>query len=617
MLHSATFIAMRFFTTMLFVAIACCVSAQPLTMLRNCEPGAWGSNPRYLSQHPDGKILFSSSRGTGLFATWISDGTAVGTQWIGDIFAVEAAPIGNRSLLKFADGGLGATDGTDTGTHTLHGPATGLLAMIGKFCVLGGQAFFIGEDSLHGRELWTTDGTIAGTRLVKDINPGTSPGIWIDAFFSPYVGMLHPISLDSQRLIFLAQDGLSGTQFWITDGSDTGTHKITNIDSAYYGLTLRWYLNSQKPAYWHIYNGKLFFVATGGGGTALWSLDGTPGGTTLVKQLHSADSLFGPGVEIARHAFAPVGNQFIFAAPSALGRELWISDGTTAGTSLLKDVAPGTKSGSPIYFTPFNGKVLFSAVDTGGIHQTWITDGTAAGTMLLASFTGNNTVGSPSYPVQLPGGYLTVGARAYFSAHTHAAGRELWYTDGTAAGTAMCAQINPGTASANPSFLTYFDGMLVLIASTSSLYKALLRYDPTADTFLPVQSSPTALPASAEALHRLSDSVLFLACDSRNGAGIEPHVMRSTTLTTHSPQLSQEAGHFAVWPNPARETLHIRADNFPATVTIADVWGRVWLRESQRSREQSISIAHLPMGVYFLTLQVIGVAKTTKKIVVR
>lgn len=65
------------------------------------------------------------------------------------------------------------------------------------------------------------------------------------------------------------------------------------------------------------------------------------------------------------------------------GLELWVSDGTTEGTQLLKDIFPGSQNGVPREFGEFNGKLFFVVDD--GVHsaEPWYTDGTAEGTYML------------------------------------------------------------------------------------------------------------------------------------------------------------------------------------------------------------------------------------------
>jgi len=77
------------------------------------------------------------------------------------------------------------------------------------------------------------------------------------------------------------------------------------------------------------------------------------------------------------------GKTVFFAFDQAHGKELWVTNGTQAGTQLLKDINPGTTGSAGIYFAPFNGKLYFNAND--GTHgpELWVTDGTAAGTQLV------------------------------------------------------------------------------------------------------------------------------------------------------------------------------------------------------------------------------------------
>src|SRR5437660_9235571 len=54
----------------------------------------------------------------------------------------------------------------DVNQNTLSSNPSGIVAA-------GSTAYFVADDGTHGPELWRTDGTAAGTALVKDINPGT------------------------------------------------------------------------------------------------------------------------------------------------------------------------------------------------------------------------------------------------------------------------------------------------------------------------------------------------------------------------------------------------------------------------------------------------------------
>jgi ELWxxDGT repeat protein len=91
----------------------------------------------------------------------------------------------------------------------------------------------------------------------------------------------------------------------------------------------------------------------------LWRSDGTAAGTVLVKDI-------APGGAIAKPTDLTVVNgTLFFVATSTSGRELWKSDGTTAGTVLVKDIntTSGTSSSSPTSLTDVNGTLFFAATD--------------------------------------------------------------------------------------------------------------------------------------------------------------------------------------------------------------------------------------------------------------
>jgi ELWxxDGT repeat protein len=120
--------------------------------------------------------------------------------------------IGLGSTLLFTDpyGDLWKTDGTAAGTVVVKSlPLT--VGLTNAPVVSGGSVFFQGCTSTNGCELWKTDGTSAGTVLVKDIRPGSSSS--------------GPIQLTDVNgtLFFAANDGATGLELWKSDGTAAGT----------------------------------------------------------------------------------------------------------------------------------------------------------------------------------------------------------------------------------------------------------------------------------------------------------------------------------------------------------------------------------------------------------
>lgn len=181
-----------------------------------------------------------------------------------------------------------------------------------------------------------------------------------------------------------------------------------------------------------------------------------------------------------------VGDVMYFQAsiPTATGDELWRTDGTAAGTALVKDIRPGPQSSGVRYLTNVNGRLFFTANDGSNGVELWTSDGTAAGTHLLKDLRPGVESSNPRY--------LTyVGGALYFIANDGTSGRSLWRSDGTSAGTML---FDAPVPEASPQPFGVLADTLYYAGSTV-LGVELLRVEPGASTAVLVKDSVLALRA--------------------------------------------------------------------------------------------------------------------------
>src|SRR5262249_18949535 len=101
------------------------------------------------------------------------------------------------------------------------------------------------------------------------------------------------------------------------------------------------------------------------------------------------------------------------------GRELWKSDGTGAGTVLVKDIKAGSAGSGASGLRNVNGTLYFAADDGATGMELWRSDGTADGTVLVADI-------NPGSASSSPAGLTVAGSHFFFSADDGVHGRELW-----------------------------------------------------------------------------------------------------------------------------------------------------------------------------------------------
>ncbi|MCA9199164.1 MAG: PKD domain-containing protein, partial [Planctomycetales bacterium] len=353
-------------------------------LVKDIRPGYYGSAPLNLID-VGGVLFFSADDGEHGRELWKSDGTAAGTVPLGAFEPDEIANVGGALFFQAAEfensikQQLWTSDGTPEGTRLVKyiENSNGDSISSQEFVDIGGTTYFVAESSDFGQELWKSDGTESGTAMVRDIRPN--------------------------------------------QGSSS-IRSLSNID------------------------GTLYFIANDGTGFELWASDGTEAGTTAVTNFVATNVGFGELV-------VQDDTLFFVVLDATSGSELWTSDGTTAGTTRVKDIYPGSTGSSPQHLTVVGDRVYFSARDNSFGFELWSSDGTSAGTVRIKDIATGSASSSPS-------NLIAVGDHLFFEAADATSGRELWFSDGSTAGTYRIQDLTPGTGSSNLTLMTSLGDVL-------------------------------------------------------------------------------------------------------------------------------------------------------------
>lgn len=224
--------------------------------------------------------------------------------------------------------------------------------------------------------LWVTDGTSAGTSELTVANA------YFDGLFDN--GSFPEFTMLGNRALFVGRDASLRDGLWVTNGTAAGTRELNVKGAGDTGL-----FRDDAPDFTVLGHKALFDGVDSNGFHNLWVTDGTAAGTLEFKgRGASGFGLFTTAGELvsAKH-FGILENKAIFAgADKSNENGLWVTDGTSAGTSELKVAGAnslGLLAGDNTYdadFISLGAKVLFVGWDADGDTGLWITDGTAAGT---------------------------------------------------------------------------------------------------------------------------------------------------------------------------------------------------------------------------------------------
>lgn len=482
-------------------------TSQGTMRIKDIYPGrndsGWARAPARLGD----SILFFADDTLHGFEMWETDGTLNGTHLIKDvnILGDDSRPMevvamnGDVffSAWEWEHGReLWKSSGTTATTSLLMDIGTGIYSFysssIPRYLTLSGQyLFFVANDSVHGYELWRTDGTSEGTTLVMDILPGNESAFTTSPYHSPLIdvnGTLFffanneigemglwtttgsventtlvkefsyvdisseaaSMSVINDTLFFVASDDGNGDELWKSDGTETGTMRVKDIYPGNYG---------SSPAYLTNVNDTLYFSAYDGThGWELWKSDGTETGTIMIKDIWEGNIGSSPGflTNVSGTLYFRASNGYPFGE----GYELWKSDGTEAGTVLVKDICIGAGSSDLSSLTNIDGTLYFIANDGSTGAELWKSDGTEAGTVQVKDI---NPGIDGLYEYVVPD-LTNVDGIVYFCANNGSNGSELWRSDGTEAGTMLVMDIWPGINGSFPEYLTNVDGTLYFSA---------------------------------------------------------------------------------------------------------------------------------------------------------
>ena len=579
----------------LFAGLALTTStaqAQLPYRIADVNPNLVGSEPSGFVALPDGTVLFAASDPEHGRELWRSDGTAAGTYRVRDIYAgpLSSGPEGfvvwdgvAYFAARDADHGLELwrSDGTEAGTFLVHdiqpGPAGSLPQRRIPFDPGFGVAvtppvetangvLFGADDGVHGVELWVSDGTTAGTSMLGDLYPGTMSsqadptlaldglvyipvfeavggGLWVsDGTVAGTRKLALPVVNHPSDLVVFGDRVCFGTsiELFCTDGTDAGTVEVANLGvngvggltpaggllfftHSYPGL-IKLFVTDGTPdtergllstnfvdRFWigrptAVGDRIVFPVDTKAHGEELWVSDGTPDGTTMLVDLHGGAEGSEPS------GLTAFGDDVVFGADDGeSGRELWRTDGTADGTVMIADASPGAEGSDPTSLVALDDRLWMAATGTSTGAEPWTSDGTAAGTAAVAQLDAMST-GPANVRAVTRFGELWL-----FFADDGTYGDEPWVSDGTEAGTRMLRDIATGSSSSNGRTPVAVGDRVFFAADDGSRQPQLWVSDGTPNGTNALTAMPTAVFGGPEDLVALADRLLFTLDESSNG----------------------------------------------------------------------------------------------------
>ncbi|MBO9702839.1 MAG: T9SS type A sorting domain-containing protein [Sporocytophaga sp.] len=450
------------------------------------------------------------------------------------------------------DAEIWKTDGTATGTKLLKdiNPSGPSNPDDVRFIQFNSEFYFSAYDS-YGQELWKSDGTTEGTVRVSDINQS---------------GSSYPNNLTAfnSELYFSAFDG-TGTYLFKTNG--TAITKVSDVQVGHYEMA--------------VYNSMLYF---GGidpqNNIGLYKTNGNIGEESLVKQTTTGESSSSP------YDLKVLNNKLYFSAEHMnAGIELWVSDGTNAGTNAITS---GNKA--PSQLTLLNGTIFFSAINGEEGRELWKTDGTLSGTELVKDVNPTSSSGVTE---------LTIfNSELYFIADDGSHGFELWKSNGTEVGTIMVKDINP-SGDGDPFYLTVYNGQLYFGANDGTLGAELWKSDGSEDgTVLVMDINQGANESDPGDFHVFKNALYFSADNGTDGF----ELWKFSNVTGIKDKAISDA--INIYPNPAYQycDIDLKYVKNITSISVMNSLNQLVKQVKVSASQNRIETEDLPVGLYHIIL---------------
>jgi ELWxxDGT repeat protein len=476
------------------------------------------------------------------------------------------------------------TDGTTDNSSNIIDTASGLVAMTTgtafSNAVLNGEAHFLAS--------YNSGATGAFSRITKagftttDCNAYGNLGGFTGFANSQ---LSKQVVLNNQILFvpnIVSATNVVANELYKSDGNTLSLVKDINPTATV----------SSQPSDLTVLNSTCFFTANDGTGKKLWKTNGMTAGTIPYIDLNTNTTIANPsGLEL-------FGSDLVYAASpnSITGNELYKTDGA-GNVTLIKDMRPtALASSNPQQITVLGNWIYFSADNGSTGRELYRSNGTNAGTQLIKDI---NTVGGGGGQPTLdsnPSDFFQVGSLVFFTANDGYHGEELWKTSGSSGSTVMVKDITVGTDSTIIDDMVAYNGKLYFMAYNVIDFKVNLWVSDgttAGTTMIPINPSGDSDVSSIV----LFNNELYFGADDGSGIGTELYAYHDPFLGTEV--IDAGAKSVVLFPNPSRDYFEVQSNCTIQQVQVYTLQGQL---VKSFNLQQRYDVSDLANGVYVVKI---------------